>query len=306
MAIERTNPERFVLAFVKFLGTPSCIAAILAAMVAFTRARDGRWEQAALAAAIALACGAAGFGAIWWVRFHASAPDPSERLRAANPGAPWMWREDWARGEVRTSARRDANRLTIFAIAWCAATFPILFIVPHRAIRSADYFAIPSLIFPLAGVVMIAWAMRLRRRLREYGESRFAIASVPGQIGGSLAGSIHPDQPLDARTTGRARTRLHQPHDARSVAQSHGLGPDFVARRSDFDERFDGIDSGRVPDRIGVPPDRRFESEKPNRMASQRKRARPRRWLPRRIRCAGVPDRRCAARWRRFAGEFWF
>ncbi len=196
MATKGTNPERFVLGFVKFLGTPSCIAAILAAMVAFTRARDGRWEQAALAAAIALACGGSGFGAIWWVRFHARAPDSSERLRAANPGAPWMWREDWACAEVRTSARRDANRLTIFAIAWCAATFPILFIVPHRAIRSADYFAIPSLIFPLAGVVMIAWAMRLRRRFREYGESRFTIASVPGQIGGSLAGSIHPDKPL--------------------------------------------------------------------------------------------------------------
>ena len=191
----KSNPERFVLGFIKFLGTPLCIAAILAATVAFTRARDGNWEPAALAASIALACGGAGFGAIWWVRFHARAADPSERLRAANPGAPWMWREDWARGEVRTSARRDANRLTAFAIAWCVATFPILFIAPHRAIRSADYFAIPSLIFPLIGLVMLAWAMRTRRRIRQYGESRFAMASVPGQIGGSLAGSIHPDKP---------------------------------------------------------------------------------------------------------------
>ena len=198
MAIERTNPERFVLGFIKFLGTPLCIAAILAATVAVTRARDGNWEQAALAASIAIACGGAGFGAIWWVRFHARAADPSERLCAANPGAPWMSREDWARGEVRTSARRDANRLTIIAIAWCVVTFPIFFIVPHRALRSADYFAIPSLLFPLIGVVMIAWAMRIRRRIRLYGESRFAMASVPGRIGGSLAGSIHVDKPLAA------------------------------------------------------------------------------------------------------------
>jgi len=194
----KTNPERFVLGFIKFLGTPLCVAAILAAMVAFARARDGNWEQAALAASIALGCGGAGFGAIWWVRFHARAADPSERLRAANPGAPWMWREDWARGEVRTSARRDANRLTIIAIAWYVATFPILFIVPRRAIRGADYFATPSLIFPLVGVVMIAWAMQIRRRFRQYGESRFAMACVPGQIGGSLAGSIHVDKPLAA------------------------------------------------------------------------------------------------------------
>ncbi len=194
----KPNPERFVLGFIRFLGTPLCIAAILAATIAFTRARDGNWEQAALAASIALACGGAGSGAIWWVRFHARAADPSERLRAANPGAPWMWREDWARGEARTSARRDANRLTIITIAWCVATFPILFIVPHRAIRGADYFAVPTLIFPLIGIVMIAWAMRIRRRFRQYGESRFAMASVPGQIGGSLAGSIHVDKPLAA------------------------------------------------------------------------------------------------------------
>lgn len=192
------NPERAVLGFVKFLGPPLSIAALLAALVAVTRARDGEWEDAVLAASIALACGGAGIGAAWWVRHHARAMDPSERLRAAHPDAPWMWREDWTAGEVRTSARRAANRLTMIAIAWCVVTFPIFFLVPHRAIRNADYSALPSLIFPLAGVVMIAWAMRMRRRLREYGESRFVMTSVPGQIGGSLTGSIQVDTPLPA------------------------------------------------------------------------------------------------------------
>jgi hypothetical protein len=192
----KTNPERFVLGFVKFLGTPLSIAAFLAATVAVTRASEGNWERAALAALIAIACGGAGFGAIWWVRFHARAVDPSEQLRAANPNAPWMWREDWAAGEIRTSARRDANRLTIIAIALCVVTFPILLIAPHRVLRNSDYLALPSLIFPLAGVVMLMWAMRMRRRLRDCGESRFLMASVPGQIGGALTGSIHIDQPL--------------------------------------------------------------------------------------------------------------
>ena len=226
----KTTPERFVLGFIKFLGTPLAVAALLAAMVAVTRASEGNWERAALAASIAIACAGAGIGAIWWVRFHARGVDPSERLRAANPDAPWMWREDWAAGEVRTSAKRDANRLTIIAIAWCVATFPIFFIAPHRALRNADYLSLPSLIFPLIGVAMLMWAMRMRRRFREYGESRFVMASVPGQIGGALTGSIHIDQPLASRTASRARTRMHQPHDARPLAQSDDLGPDFVAR----------------------------------------------------------------------------
>jgi hypothetical protein len=196
----KTNPERFVLGFIRFLGTPLYIATILAAMVAVTRARDGKWEQAALAASIALACGGAGIGATWWVRFHARAVDPSERLRAANPEAPWMWREDWAAGEVRTAAGRDANRLMIIAIAACVATFPILFIVLQHAMRGTGNFALPSLIFPLTGLVMLAWAMRLRRRVREYGESRFAMAEVPGRIAGSLTGAIHVGQPLTPGT----------------------------------------------------------------------------------------------------------
>jgi hypothetical protein len=194
----KTNPERFVFGFIKFFGTPLCVAALLAAMVAVTRAREGHWERAALAAAIALACAGAGIGATWWVRFHARALDPSERLRTANPDAPWMWREDWAAGDIRTSARRDANRLTIIAIAWCIATFPIFFLAPHRALEGADYFAIPALIFPLVGIVMLMWAMRMHRRFRQYGESRFAMASVPGQIGGALRGSILIDQPMPA------------------------------------------------------------------------------------------------------------
>jgi hypothetical protein len=192
----KAPPERLVLSFVKFFGTPLCIAAFLAVMVAITRAHEGNWERAALAASIALACGGAGFGAIWWVRFHARGASPSERLRAANPDAPWMWREDWASGEVRTSAHRDANRLTVIAIAWCVATLPILFIAPHRALRGADYSGVPSLILPLIGVVMLVWAMRMQRRVREYGESRFVMASVPGQIGGALTGSIQVDKPL--------------------------------------------------------------------------------------------------------------
>jgi hypothetical protein len=194
----KTNPERFVLGFIKFFGTPLCVAAFLAAMVAVTRAREGNWERAALAASIAIACGGAGFGAIWWVRFHARTADPSERLREANPDAPWMWREDWAAGEVHTSTRRDANRMTIIAIAWCVATLPILLIAPHRALRNADYFALPSLILPTIGLIMVLWAAHLRDRLRLYGESRFMMASVPGQIGGSLTGSIRPDMPLPA------------------------------------------------------------------------------------------------------------
>ena len=252
----KTNPARFVLNVVKFLGTPLFIATLLAAMVAITRAREGHWDQAALAASIALACGGAGVGAARWVRLHARAVSPSERLRAANPNAPWMWREDWAAGEVRTTLRVDANRLTLIAIAWCVVTSPILFIAPHRALRDADYSALPSLIFPLIGIAMLAWAMRLRRRFRQYGESRFTIASMPGQIGGSLSGAIHIDKPLAA---GQQVALELECINRTTRGAWHNLTTwDRTLWRSDqtVDERFGGLDSGRLPDSSRLPSHR--------------------------------------------------
>ena len=195
----KTNPARFVLSVVKFLGTPLFIATLLAAMVAITRAREGHWDQAALAASIALACGGAGVGAcpMGSIARTRRAVLPSDCARRI-PTRPGCGARTGPPAKSAPQSALDANRLTLIAIAWCVVTFPILFIAPHRALRDADYSALPSLIFPLIGIAMLAWAMRLRRRFRQYGESRFTIASMPGQIGGSLSGAIHIDQPLAA------------------------------------------------------------------------------------------------------------
>ncbi len=173
-----------------------CIAAIVAALAAFTRARAGRWEAAMLAGLIAIACGAAGFGIIWWVRFAAHPPDADEELRAQHPNEPWRWRVDWAGGAILTTHRRDARRFTIFAALWCVTTFPLFAIVPHQALRTRSYLPMLALIFPLAGIAMLAWAMRLLRRAREYGEASLAMTQVPAQVGGSLLGKISAEHPL--------------------------------------------------------------------------------------------------------------
>ena len=195
----KTNPARFVLSVVKFLGTPLFIATLLAAMVAITRAREGHWDQAALAVV-----DRAGMrrrrrrrvtmGSIARTRREVLPSDCARRI----PTRPGCGARTGPPAKSAPQSVADANRLTLIAIAWCVVTSPILFIAPHRALRDADYSALPSLIFPLIGIAMLAWAMRLRRRFRQYGESRFTIASMPGQIGGSLSGAIHIDKPLAA------------------------------------------------------------------------------------------------------------
>jgi hypothetical protein len=117
-------------------------------------------------------------------------------MRDAHPNEPWMWREDWASGAIRTSNRRDALRFLIFASIWCLATFPIFAIVPNQALHRSGFNAMPALIFPLLGIGILTWAIRSYLRARKYGEATFTMASVPGQIGGSLIGEINSASPL--------------------------------------------------------------------------------------------------------------
>ena len=250
----KTNPERFVLSFIKFLGTPLCIAAFLAATVAVTRARDGQWEQAVLAASIALACGGAGFGAIWWVRFHARAADPSERLREANPDNAMdvARRLGCGRSPHFVAARRESPDVHRHCLV--RRDVPDLF----RSAASRT----PKRRLLLAAVSDLPAG---RRRHADVGDANAAairrIRRVAVRDGVGARANRRRAHRIDsyrqahpAGRAGRARTRMHQPHDARPLAQSHSLGPDFVARRSNFDQRLDRIDPSRVHDRAGLQP----------------------------------------------------
>ena len=191
---------------------------------------------------------------------------PSDCARRI-PTRPGCGARTGPRARSALSARRDANRLTIIAIAWCVATFPIFFLAPHRALRADDYFAIPSLIFPLIGVVMLIWAMRMRRRVREYGESRFVMASVPGQIGGSLTGSIHVDKPIPP---GEQVALELECINRTTSGHWHSLTTwDWILWRADQTSISDSTGSipvaFMIPRRIAVPPTTRIRE--PHRVA---------------------------------------
>jgi len=127
----KTNPERFVLASSIFRH------AVIHRSVS---RRDGRYHagarrQLGKSGACRIDCLACGVQAS--AQFGGSLPcarvDPSERC-AGEPGRAVDVART-GRGEVSTSARRDANRLMIIAIAWCVATFRSIHRTGSRAPR---------------------------------------------------------------------------------------------------------------------------------------------------------------------------
>jgi hypothetical protein len=107
------------------------------------------------------------------------------------PSEPWRWREDWAAGRIRSSEGVLMWFATLFAGVWNAVSWPIAAMAWRSAARDNG----PPIwlvgLFPLVGTGLAAWAGYLWLRRLRWGVSEFEMASVPGVLGGPLAGVIH-------------------------------------------------------------------------------------------------------------------
>lgn len=113
-----------------------------------------------------------------------------------SPDRPWLRRPEWARGEIHAHARGAAFLALGVAVFWNAVSWTC--VIGGRSVLF-DKGILPAafiLVFPAVGLGLAVWAARAFIRWRLYGESRFVMSSMPGQIGGSLTGSIRADRQL--------------------------------------------------------------------------------------------------------------
>ncbi len=164
----------------------------------------------------------------------------------AQVDAPWMARADWASGEIRAGARSGAVTAWVLAILWGLGSSPAALLMP-RAVAEHGYVSLWLLAFPAASICLLVWAVRRTIRWRRYGESRFSLASLPGQVGGSLEGTLHIDhpppatQPVNLRLTCIERT--HGPGD--------GSNADRIVWSDDSSAVSDG--GGAIPVAFYIP-----------------------------------------------------
>ena len=50
--------------------------------------------------------------------------------KARHPDEPWLWREDWAKGEIVSSNRTLAKMVAVAAVAWNVFTLPLWMFLP--------------------------------------------------------------------------------------------------------------------------------------------------------------------------------
>jgi hypothetical protein len=110
------------------------------------------------------------------------------QLQQIHPNEPWMWRSDWAVGVIRSSRYRFARlAIWIFALYLLVILPAALWIIRQRG----------NDIVSLAGIVVIglAWGLFNLARMQFKGakmfrDAEFRMSSVPGLVGGPLAGVV--------------------------------------------------------------------------------------------------------------------
>ena len=168
---------------------PFCGFGLFALVWSIRYLRAGNLPMTAYTAMFAVVFGGVGFGLVYAFRWGAQLAQARDRLRAANPDQPWLWREDWAAGRIPASIGTSALVLCGCAVLCFAVSAPVVYVIPQELAKHNNLILL-VLLFPFAGLAILGQAVRAAARRRVVRGSAFAMDSVPGQIGGTLAGKI--------------------------------------------------------------------------------------------------------------------
>jgi hypothetical protein len=129
----------------------------------------------------------AGYTALWLGR---RTLQQQEQLKARHPDQPWLWRPDWAAGQIRDGMRAALWGSWLFSALWNLISLPAAYLAVRQALQTGNRAAYVALLFPTIGVGLLVWAIRNTLRFRRDGISVLELSTLPAVIGHSLIGRV--------------------------------------------------------------------------------------------------------------------
>lgn len=112
------------------------------------------------------------------------------RLKQQHPDAPWLWNPEWKSGRVKGSGRTAVYTAWGFATFWNTISFTTAIAAKDDIIAGDDPLIYLVLLFPAVGIGLLAWAVMATLRYRKFGSAYLQLATLPGAIGGRVAGRV--------------------------------------------------------------------------------------------------------------------
>ena len=113
----------------------------------------------------------------------------AEIAQGEHPGQPWLWREDWSHGRATSKTQSSMLSAWVMATLWMLVSSPILFVIPKEQFQREPKTFI-ALLFPVAGIFLVSWAVRETMRWLEFGNTYFDMPIVPLVVGREVRGTI--------------------------------------------------------------------------------------------------------------------
>jgi hypothetical protein len=153
--------------------------------------RDIRWGLLGFGLIFVVVFGGVGGGFI-----YAGLRGAKTAVPPAADAKPWLKRPEWNAGEIRSGAKGGMYFAWVFASIWNLVGIPAAFFVAS-VWREHGTVALLILIFPLAGLLLLIWAVKTTLEWRRFGATPLTMDPFPGAIGGDVGGEISVDIPYD-------------------------------------------------------------------------------------------------------------
>src|SRR5271154_7425187 len=109
---------------------------------------------------------------------------------------PWLKREDWAAGKIKSAGIPHAKSYLTMGVALSVIGGLIAILVVPKALRDGNYSALVAAIFPIVGIAFLISVIKKFRAHQRFGDCIFEMAQTPAPIGGALEGAIQTSLPL--------------------------------------------------------------------------------------------------------------
>jgi drug/metabolite transporter (DMT)-like permease len=143
------------------------------------------------------------------------------REAKAHPNEPWLWRPDWAIKLSRTASYKYAWVVVVIAAVYLLGVLPLSLLVLNE--HGRDVFSAPGIFLMLVGLAFFNAARLQLKHGKMFKGAEFRMSSVPGVIGGSLAGVVVLPQKLPDDTKFRVvlecAERQHRRHRGRTSSE---------------------------------------------------------------------------------------
>jgi len=178
------------------LGLPFAVFGGAAAFAGVRKWAAGNTHDGLFLCIFGFVFSAVGFGLMTGALLARKKSRQKAELEARYADRPWMLRQDWAAGKIKSSTMSQSALYLIMGVGFCGLGGLASYFAVPEVLQKHNYPALFALLFPLAGIGFLIAFINAWRSQKRFGECFFEPAQVPIPIGGVLEGMIETGKPL--------------------------------------------------------------------------------------------------------------